>query len=442
MNVTEIFNEVDDFVNSDKCCGIGEKGSWADFDGVIRERNGTLVVFIKKSGYWAYFDEEEVAFMEDNNWWYSSTLPISLGSKRQACYVIEYSAMKAQVKASTLTKAKEGVLTKNLRMAKKEIEILTKDMSKNETTDQLVKEIKSALLDSGISRLSSPFINSAVSDDKCLAGTPTLFLSDWHWAEVVDPKQIENLNKYNIDIGMKRSERVFSKSLNLLFHHLSGQTYDRAVIPLGGDMLSGNIHEELQRTNETPMADAVRSLAIELARGIREYAKNFKTVYVPCVVGNHGRFEKKPTAKGKAKDNFDYMVYTFIHALVADLPNVKIDISEATDIRFDIYKTRYLLTHGDQIKGGAGIGGIWPSMMKTDQRKRKRHQISGGGYDYLMCGHFHHYGMIDNIIVNGSLKGYDEYAYGGNFDFEPPQQAMWITHPQHGITQVMPIFCG
>jgi hypothetical protein len=42
--------------------------------------------------------------------------------------------------------------------------------------------------------------------------------------------------------------------------------------------------------------------------------------------------------------------------------------------------------------------------------------------------------------VNGSLKGYDEYADANNFDVEQAQQAMWITHPQHGITFRMPIF--
>jgi hypothetical protein len=120
--------------------------------------------------------------------------------------------------------------------------------------------------------------------------------------------------------------------------------------------------------------------------------------------------------------------------------NVLFDISASADMRFDIYGTRYLFTHGDQIKGGAGVGGIWPSMMKTDARKRKRHQLVGGGYDYLMCGHFHRYGTVEGIIVNGSLKGYDEWVYTMNFDNEPPKQALWITHPQYGITKHIPVY--
>ena len=43
------------------------------------------------------------------------------------------------------------------------------------------------------------------------------------------------------------------------------------------------------------------------------------------------------------------------------------------------------------------------------------------------------------VIVNGSLKGADEYSFQSNFDFEIPQQAMWITHKEWGITASWPI---
>ena len=39
------------------------------------------------------------------------------------------------------------------------------------------------------------------------------------------------------------------------------------------------------------------------------------------------------------------------------------------------------------------------------------------------------------------MKGYDEYAYQGNFGFEPPRQALWLTHPRYGVTYRMPVLC-
>ena len=47
--------------------------------------------------------------------------------------------------------------------------------------------------------------------------------------------------------------------------------------------------------------------------------------------------------------------------------------------------------------------------------------------------------MGTRFITNGSLIGYNEYAYQGNFGFEEPQQALFITHKDRGITWRMPI---
>jgi hypothetical protein len=61
-------------------------------------------------------------------------------------------------------------------------------------------------------------------------------------------------------------------------------------------------------------------------------------------------------------------------------------------------------------------------------------------YDTLIMGHFHQYMHLTRLIVNGSLKGYDEYVYNNNFPFEKPQQALWLTHPKYGITYRMPVY--
>ncbi len=59
----------------------------------------------------------------------------------------------------------------------------------------------------------------------------------------------------------------------------------------------------------------------------------------------------------------------------------------------------------------------------------------------LMMGHWHQLLMMETLIVNGSTKGYDEYAYMGNFPFEKPQQALFVVHPERGITFRMPVIC-
>ena len=45
-----------------------------------------------------------------------------------------------------------------------------------------------------------------------------------------------------------------------------------------------------------------------------------------------------------------------------------------------------------------------------------------------------------NWIVNGSLKGMDEYAKTAGFAFEKPRQALAIVTPERGIVQQMPVY--
>lgn len=271
-------------------------------------------------------------------------------------------------------------------------------------------------------------------------GIPLLFASDWHWDEVVDPAQIGGVNAYDHQIAIERAKRCFGTFIDLTCNHMSKPKYDYAVLALGGDMLSGNIHEELRETNAFPIHMSVLSISDHIIAGITAMLDAFGKVYVPCVVGNHGRIDKKPRAKNRVFDNYDWLVYQIIAKHFKGNHDVTFDISEGSDIQFDLHNTRYLLTHGDQFKGGSGIAGALSPLLLGDARKRKRQMSVRRPYDYMLMGHWHQYIMARGIIVNGSLKGYDEYAAQSNFDFELPTQAAWITHPEHGITVRWPIF--
>ena len=98
------------------------------------------------------------------------------------------------------------------------------------------------------------------------------------------------------------------------------------------------------------------------------------------------------------------------------------------------YDTRILMTHGDQARGGSGISGIFTPLSLMTFRKGKNYANMEMPYDHTVMGHFHQYITGPSFTVNGSLKGYDEYAAISNFGFEEPQQAMWVTTPERGIT--------
>jgi hypothetical protein len=93
-----------------------------------------------------------------------------------------------------------------------------------------------------------------------------------------------------------------------------------------------------------------------------------------------------------------------------------------------------MLTHGDSFKGGSGISGPLLPWMRGDAKTRKQYGALGLPYDVLVMGHWHQLRYLGQIIVNGSLVGFNEYALKSRFDYEPPQQALWLTHPTRGLT--------
>ena len=98
-------------------------------------------------------------------------------------------------------------------------------------------------------------------------GIPTLFLSDWHWGEVVDPEEINYLNEYNVEIAQKRAKKCFYE-FDRIFFEESSKDWDGLVVLLGGDMVSGDIHEELAITNEKPILDCILDCSKAISAGI------------------------------------------------------------------------------------------------------------------------------------------------------------------------------
>ena len=271
-------------------------------------------------------------------------------------------------------------------------------------------------------------------------GVPTFFASDWHWDERVDPAQLNYVNAFNRDIGIARAKRFINVGVDLVTQHMTKAKYDYGVFAIGGDMLSGNIHEELRETNEYPIHVTLLSVADTLISAITKLHDTFGRVYVPVVVGNHGRLSRKPVYKNRAFENYDWLLAQIVARHFKGEKAIEFDITEGSEIFYSVYGTKYFLQHGDDFIGGGGISGPFTPWMLGDLRKRRRQDAIKQSYDVLIMGHWHQYTPLRRLIVNGSLKGFDEYSKHRGFDFEPPIQAVWVTHPENGITVHWPIF--
>lgn len=273
------------------------------------------------------------------------------------------------------------------------------------------------------------------------AATLVVMLSDLHFDEVVLPEEVDYLNAYNRQIAKMRLEKWSQNVVKLARHHLSGVTWDGVVILLGGDIFSGDIHEELAETNEDTMLGSLLFWSEQLAAAIDMLTTEFGKSHVACVPGNHGRMTRKPRAKLRARTNFDWLLGMMLERHFAKDKRVTFQVPESSDVLIRIYGEGHLMTHGDQAHGGGGIGGIYPPIMRLRARKAQRYHATGAHFKTLWLGHWHQYLSTPSLIVNGSMKGWDEYAAVSNFQYEEPQQALAVVAPNKGITFQAPVFC-
>jgi predicted phosphodiesterase len=333
-----------------------------------------------------------------------------------------------------------------------EIDLIGKLKSKNQVLESRVKDLQDEVV-----RLKSVFSvyekasrerlkvipfalpSKSQSSNRVIAFS---MLSDTHFDERVSPQEVMNLNCYNREIALLRLQMFHDNLIKLIKDYIAGVKYDGLILALGGDMLSGNIHQELRETNEDTILNSIIFWSSQVSSMIKSLSNKLKIpISVPCVVGNHGRGTEKPKYKNYVFENFDYLLYYLIKKDLMSVKNVTVSISDSTDMLLQIYDTNVLLTHGDQFKGGSGISGLLSPLMIGSYRKVKRMQEAGMPFDYLAIGHFHEMNIFKHVLVNGSLKGLDEYAFRHNTPYEEPRQLFAIFDPKHKLTITAPIFC-
>ena len=274
-------------------------------------------------------------------------------------------------------------------------------------------------------------------------GIPLTIWSDWHWGEVVFPDQVGNMNSFNLKIAHDRARRLVERLIHLCFDHTANPVYPGIVCCIGGDMISGDIHTELKETNELPTAPTFLDLLGVLIEMLTALADKFGAVFVPVVAGNHGRMTLKPTAKNRAFCNWDWLLGNILQRHFANDDRFTFMVPDGTDAYFTVAGHRFLLTHGDSlgVRGGDGIIGMLGPVMRGDFKTRRQSNEMGEPYDTILMGHWHQYTPLPRVVVNGSLKGFDEFAKTFlRASPERPQQALLFVHHEGGIIDQRPIF--
>ena len=264
-------------------------------------------------------------------------------------------------------------------------------------------------------------------------------LTDTHVGDRVDNNQMYGLNEYDITLFNKRLHGWMTQVINLTNLRRNIAPVDELVIPMLGDMISGDIHEELARTNVENCMLQMMNGAFLISQAIRELSAHFTTIRIPAVVGNHGRMTRKIPSKDKYMD-WDYMMYQWIAAFCKDLDNVNFEIPKSFMHIFEVANQRILIMHGDSISGGGSLNAITASVQKLrtviQYGERTGAEDRFTGFDAVMIGHFHRIDEYDigtgPLLINGTLKGGDEFTTSRLHVATAPKHLISWWHPELG----------
>lgn len=276
------------------------------------------------------------------------------------------------------------------------------------------------------------------------AEIPLLFTSDFQWGETIDMNEMGGLNIFNRSVASARYRRLIERTIELCTVHHAGEKPPGIYYVRGGDAISGEIHDELERTNDLMSGPALMDLAEHEAWGIGQLAEEFGRVIVISVPGNHDRSTKKPSTKGYVATSFDSIISWHLEAHFRADPRVTFLTPKEPDALFRIYNTTFLVSHGDQIGGGGGQGFIGPAASITRGMKKVSDYYASIDVpiDCILVGHFHTSLKLEYGFSNGCLPGYSEFARKFRMRPKPPTQWLLHVHPKRGIVSQREVMVG
>ncbi len=276
-------------------------------------------------------------------------------------------------------------------------------------------------------------------------GMPVALWSDWHYGEYISEVEMSGVNSFDKTIAKRRVKRLVETTIDLAFNHMgrSKISYPGIVIWLGGDLLGGDIHDELMKTNDRTTQQAIEDLIDMIIAALESMATAFGKVFVPCCVGNHGRSTKKMQMKERVVTSHEWNVYCGVARHFRNSKHVQFLIPEEADVFFNVYGHRFMATHGDSLgtRGGDGLIGSIGPISRGALKVGRSEATMGRDYDTLIIGHYHQTLWLPSVICNNSLKGFDNYArLQLRAPYSRPSQSLFFVHPEHGITSRWEVF--
>lgn len=250
-----------------------------------------------------------------------------------------------------------------------------------------------------------------------------LDIGDVHWGEQVQARNTGGLFEYNTEIAAKRLDYTIEEAIELAKDH----KLSALSVILGGDLVSGAIHDDLNRHNEMMVAEQTVSFAECMYGGLEKLLSAGLKLDVVSVSGNHGRvmYKEKGYFKNKQQENYDWMVTKMLEAHGKNQKGLEFHTPDTVWAILEVAGRRFLTTHGDTNKQQNSMGISFYAVEK-EMRRLKTMIVDGtmGHHQDVISHHRHQQFQVpigDTMFYNnGALKGPDEYGMMG---LRPPEQA-------------------
>ena len=234
-----------------------------------------------------------------------------------------------------------------------------------------------------------------------------LMLSDWHYGAVCDSQW----NFYNSEVAQERVKQLTQKVQEYILDF--GIT--DLTIEINGDMIEGIINLGSKVASEESAVEQVVHVSQLLTQCIMSLKSYVQSMQVVTTLGNHGRLTANKKDQFDERENFEMLITEFLRlSLDKDIPIIT---SQGLDfVKYTIGDKTICLSHGHHDKVGSAI----ENMVKI-------YKIVP---DEIHLGHYHHMSDVNesniHIVVNGSLKGIDDYGLKATRSITEPSQNLIV----------------
>ena len=236
-----------------------------------------------------------------------------------------------------------------------------------------------------------------------------LCISDWHIGVDIDTPS----NKYNIDIAKERLDKLIKDTIK--FCKLNNVV--KLHIAIMGDITHGVIHVSSRLKQNENIISQVLIASEMLTDLVISLSQSVKRIEVYNVNGNHGRVS--PNIKESIdEENFESLIYEYLKLKTEIIKlkerlgyNIKFNENLFNDIALiEINDKRIAVTHGHN------------DFKQLNKATDRINQLLGEyRADELIIGHLHNVRMHDNVTVNGTMSGSDNYAMNKRYNNTPAQ---------------------